>query len=321
MTGRIAVLDDYQHAALKAADWSPLDGKAVVESFSDHLEGEVLVDRLRNYEIIVAMRERTRFDEALLRQLPNLRLLVTTAMVNAAIDVAAADRLGIVVSGTRGVVGPAAEHTWALLLALARKIPEEVTNFRAGGGTWQLTVGSGLAGKTLGVAGIGKLGTLDAGYGRAFGMNVLGWSKNNTPERSRGIGVGFAPSLDELLTQSDVVSLHLMLTPETKGIIGRRELSLMKPGAVLVNTARGPLVDEGALIRALREGSIGGAALDVFDTEPLPADHPFRTLPNVVATPHLGYVTEETYRIYYGDAVESISAWLAGSPIRVLKPS
>jgi phosphoglycerate dehydrogenase-like enzyme len=321
MTERIAVLDDYQHAALKSADWSRLDGQAVVESFSDHFEGEALVDRLRNYGIIVAMRERTRFDEALLQRLPNLRLLITTAMVNAAIDVAAANRLGIVVSGTRGVAGPAAEHTWALLLALARRIPEEVTNFRAAGSAWQITVGSGLAGKTLGVAGIGKLGTLVAGYGRAFGMNVLGWSKNNTPERSRDIGVGFAASLDELLAQSDVVSLHLTLTTETKGIIGRRELSLMRPGAVLVNTSRGSLVNEGALIHALREGSIGGAALDVFETEPLPADHPFRTLPNVVATPHLGYVTEETYRIYYGDAVESISAWLAGSPIRVLKPS
>lgn len=321
MTVRVAILDDYQRAALACADWRSLGEKVSVESFSDHVEGDALVDRLAGFDVIVAMRERTRFDEALLSRLPKLRLLVTTAMVNAAIDIAAAARLGITTCGTRGVVGPAAEHAWALLLALMRKIPEEVGNFRTGGQDWQVSVGTGLAGKTLGVAGIGKLGTLVAGYGRAFGMDVLGWSRNATPERCSAIGAGYAASFDELLERSDVVSLHLTLTPETRGIVGARELRRMRPGSVLVNTSRGPLVDEDALIQALRSGAIGGAALDVFDTEPLPPDHPFRTLPNVVATPHLGFVTQETYRIYYGDAVENIAAWLDGAPVRTLKPS
>lgn len=318
METRVAILDDYQKAALTIADWSKLDGKASLEAFSDHVQRDDLVERLKDYEIVVAMRERTSFDEPLLKRLTKLKLLVTTGMVNASIDMDAARQLGVTVSGTRGVVGPAAELTWALLLALARKLPLEVGNFRAAGEAWQLTLGTGLAGKTLGVAGIGKLGTLVASYGRAFGMNVLGWSKNNTPDRSRAIGVGFASSLDELLRQSDVVTLHLTLTPDTRGIIGARELGLMKSGAFLVNTSRGPLVDEPSLVRALADGAIGGAALDVFDQEPLPSDHPFRTLPNVIATPHLGYVTEETYRIYYGDAVECIAAWLSGNPVRVL---
>lgn len=318
MEVRAAILDDYQEAAFAMADWRPLEGRVRLDRFSTHAEGGQLVARLREHEIVVAMRERTVFDAALLSQLPKLKLLVTTGMANASIDMDAARRQGVTVSGTRGVVGPAAELAWALLLALARRIPAEVENLRAGGERWQLAVGTGLAGKTLGVVGLGKLGSLVAGYGRAFGMTVVGWSRNNTPERSAALGISFAATLDDLLGRSDVVTLHLTLTSGTTGIIGARALGLMKPGALLVNTSRGPLVDEVALVDALATGRIGGAALDVFDREPLPADHPFRTLPNVVATPHLGYVTEETYRIYYGDAVEDIAAWLAGAPIRVL---
>ena len=318
MEARAAILDDYQEAAFAMADWRPLDGRVRLDRFSTHAEGGQLVARLREHEIVVAMRERTVFDAALLSQLPKLKLLVTTGMANASIDMDAARQQGVTVCGTRGVVGPAAELAWALLLALARGIPAEVENLRAGGERWQLSVGTGLAGKTLGVVGLGKLGSLVAGYGRAFGMTVVGWSRNNTPERSAALGIGFAATLDELLGRSDVVTLHLTLTSGTTGIIGARALGLMKPGALLVNASRGPLVDEVALVDALATGRIAGAALDVFDREPLPAVHPFRTLPNVVATPHLGYVTGETYRIYYGDAVEDIAAWLAGAPIRVL---
>jgi phosphoglycerate dehydrogenase-like enzyme len=319
MQARCAILDDFQDVALKVADWSALAGKVEIERLTASLmERERLAERLAPYRVIIAMRERTAFDAELLARLPHLKLLVTTGMVNAAIDMEAAARRGILVCGTRGSVGPAAELAWGLLLALARNIPTENANLRANGGQWQLTVGTDLKGKTLGVAGVGKLGRLVAGYGLAFGMNVIGWSRSNTPEKSRALGIGYAATLDELLQRADVISLHLTLTPETKGIIGARELGLMKPGALIVNTSRGPLIDEPALIAALRSGHIGGAALDVFDAEPLPADHAFRRLPNVVATPHLGYVTRETYRTYYQDAADAVAAWLAGTPIRVL---
>lgn len=290
-----------------------------VVSFREHIEDpELLAARLRGYEIVVAMRERTPFDETLLTLLPDLRLIVTTGMVNASIDMEAARRSGVTVCGTRGSVGPAAELAWGLLLALKRNIADEHVNFRKGGTQWQLSVGGDLMGKTLGVVGLGKLGQRVAGYGKAFGMEVLGWSKNNSPERCAALGIGYAASLDELLTRADVVSLHVTLNAETRGMIGARELGLMKPEAVIVNTSRGPLIDEGALIDALREGRIGGVALDVFDREPLPLDHPFRRLPNVVATPHLGYVTRETYAIYFSDALEAIRAWADGKPLRIL---
>jgi phosphoglycerate dehydrogenase-like enzyme len=316
---RCAILDDYQDVALQMADWSALAGKVGIERLNASLiERDRLVERLAGYQVIVAMRERTVFDAELLAQLPDLKLLVTAGMVNASIDMEAAARHGILVCGTRGSVGPAAELAWALLLALARNIPAETANLRANGERWQLSVGTDLKGKTLGVAGVGKLGRMVAGYGLAFGMQVVGWSRSNTPEKSRALGIGFAATLDDLLKQADVVTLHLPLTAETRGLIGARELGLMKPGALLVNTSRGPLVQEAALIAALRSGRIGGAALDVFDAEPLPTEHPFRSLPNVVATPHLGYVTRETYRIYYQGAVDDIAAWLAGSPVRML---
>ena len=316
---RCAILDDYQDVALQMADWSALAGKVGIDRVTTSPIGrDRLAERLAGYQIIVAMRERTVFDAELLARLPSLKLLVTTGMVNASIDMDAAARRGVLVCGTRGSVGPAAELAWALLLALARNIPAETANLRANGERWQLSVGTDLKGKTLGVAGVGKLGRMVAGYGLAFGMNVIGWSRSNTPEKSQALGIGLAATLDELLQQADVVTLHLPLTAETRGCIGARELGLMKPGALLVNTSRGPLVEEAALIAALRSGRIGGAALDVFDAEPLPAEHPFRSLPNVAATPHLGYVTKETYRIYYQDAAAAVAAWLAGAPMRML---
>lgn len=315
---RCAILDDYQEVALSMADWSVLGGRVRPEAFVDHIGPAALAERLAGFDMIVAMRERTVFDAALLSRLPKLKLLITTGMANASIDTETAERLGILVCGTRGVVGPAAELAWGLLLALMRRIPMEVANLRNSGNRWQLEVGSGLQGKTLGVVGIGKLGRLTCGYGRAFGMDVIGWSRSLTPEKSRELGIGHTATLDDLLGRSDVVCLQLKLTEETHGIIGRREIGLMRKGAILLNTARGPLVDEAALIEALGNGKLGGAALDVFEQEPLPPDHPFRTLPNVVATPHLGYVTKETYRIFFADAAEDITAWLAGRPVRAL---
>ncbi|MDN5928027.1 MAG: D-2-hydroxyacid dehydrogenase family protein [Hyphomicrobiales bacterium] len=315
---RCAILDDYQEVALAMADWSALEGKVGLETFADHIQPGALPDRLAGFDIIVAMRERTVFDAALLSRLPKLKLLITTGMANAAIDTEAAERLGILVCGTGGTVGPAAELAWGLLLALVRKIPTEVANLRAGSDRWQMAVGGGLQGKTLGVVGIGRLGRLTCGYGRAFGMDVIGWSRSLTPEKSGELGIAYAAALNDLLERSDVVCLQLKLTEETHGIIGRREIGLMRQGAILVNTARGPLVDEAALIEALGNGRLAGAALDVFEQEPLPPGHPFRTLRNVVATPHLGYVTEETYRIFFADAAEDVAAWLAGKPERAL---
>lgn len=316
---RCAILDDYQHVALSMADWSGIEAKIAIDRFDDHIaDTDALIARLADYDIIIAMRERTAFDAERLGRLPKLKLLITTGMANASIDMAAAARLGITVAGTRGFVGSAAELTWALLMALVRHIPSEVANFRAAKNPWQLSVGRDLRGLTLGVVGLGKLGQQVATYGRAFGMNVIGWSRSNTPQKSADLGIGFAASLDELLSAADIVTLHLTLNAETKSIIGKRELDRMKPGAILLNTSRGPLVDEQAMIAALENSHLGGVGLDVFEEEPLPADHAFRRLANVVATPHLGYVTEETYRIFYRDAVEGIAAWIDGKPVRVL---
>lgn len=313
-----AILDDYQGVAAGYADWSRLGDAVVVDVRRETIPADRLAVELARYDAIVAMRERTPFDAALLSQLPRLKLLVTTGMVNASIDIEAARRAGIVVSGTRGVAGPAAELAWTLLLALVRRIPEEIANFRAGGSQWQLGVGQSLQGRTLGVVGLGKLGERMAGYGKAFGMDVLGWTRTDLAPRCARLGIAPAASLDDLLSRADVVALQVTLNAATHGMIGARELRLMKPGAILVNTSRGPVVDEAALIAALEEGRLGGVALDVYDREPLPRDHPLRRLPNVVATPHLGYVTDETYRVFFGDAVDDIAAWLAGTPVRVL---
>lgn len=315
---RCVVLDDYQRTAMDCADWGTLRDHVDVESIVAHLDGDALVSALRGASIVVAMRERTSFSSSLIERLPALRLLVTTGMANAAIDMEAASRRGITVCGTGTSPGAAAELTWGLLLASMRNIVDECANLRAGGERWQISLGGDLRGRTLGVVGLGTLGSRIARYGRAFDMRVLGWSRSNTPKRCAELGVEYAPDLDTVLSEADIVTLHVPLTPDTRGMIGRRELALMKRGATLVNTARAGLVETDALLDALRSGHLRGAALDVFDDEPLPKEHPVRTMTNVVATPHLGYVTADTYSRYFADAVEDIEAWIAGKPVRVL---
>ena len=317
---RCAILDDYQDVAMTLTDWTPLAGRLDTVVFRRHFDSDdELVAAIGGCAVVVAMRERTPFPRTLLARLPNLQLLVTTGMRNASIDVAAAAERGIVVCGTPTAGQPAAELTWALILALLRRLPQEAAALR-NGGAWQSSVGHDLAGKELGVIGLGKLGSRVAAVGKAFGMNVVAWSTNLTAERCDAAGVTLAASLDALLETSDVVTLHVVLGARTQGLLGARELARMKRSAILVNTSRGPLVDEPALIAALSAGTIAGAALDVFDVEPLPGDHPFRRLPNVVATPHLGYVTAENYRTLYAGAVDDIAAWLEGKPVRVLAP-
>jgi phosphoglycerate dehydrogenase-like enzyme len=316
MPTRIAILDDYQRVALSIADWSSLGSGVSLHPFHERIGSEdELAARLRTFDVVVAMRERTPFPASLIERLPSLKLLVTTGRRNAAIDVKAATARGIVVSGTATLAMPPVELTWGLILSLARHIPRESIAMRSG--AWQTTVGVGLHGKTLGVIGLGRLGSDVARIGRAFGMNVIAWSQNLTRETTDPLGVELVDK-ESLFRRSDIVSVHLVLSDRTRGIVGERELALMKPAAFLINTARGPIVDEHALIHALRHSVIAGAGLDVFDEEPLPADHPLRRLENVVLTPHLGYVTTENYRLAYGEAVEDIRAFLAGSPVRVI---
>ncbi len=315
---RIAVLDDYQQVARSVADWAPLDARAEVVVFHEHLGGEeAVVAALADFDVVVAMRERTPFPRTTLERLPRLDLLVTTGMRNAAIDLAAARDVGVVVCGTgAGAAYDAAELTWALLLAAAKRLDVELANVREG--RWQTTVGTSLEGRTLGVVGLGRLGGRVAAYGRAFGMDVVAWSANLTDQRCAEVGVRRTHDLDGLLAESDFVSLHLVLSDRTRGLIGRRELARMKPTAWLVNTSRGPLCDEDALLEAVRTGVIGGAALDVFGEEPLPADHPVRSESQVIATPHIGYVTAEAYAVRYTEALEDVLAHLDGSPVRLL---
>lgn len=314
---RIAVLDDYQGVALEMADWSHLAAAHSITVFRDHLSDQAAVaERLRPFDIVCLMRERTPMRRALIESLPNLRLIVTTGPSNASIDVAAAKTRGIVVCGTGHAIQGTSELTWGLIIALARKIAFEDRAIRDG--RWQSTVGIDLQGKTLGLMGLGRLGSRVAKVGLAFGMTVLAWSQNLTAEHAAEHGAALVGK-DELLRRSDVLSIHLVLGDRTRGLIGQREFGLMKQGVLLINTSRGPIVDEGALIDALKTGRIGGAGLDVFDVEPLAAGHPLRALPNTVVTPHIGYVTEAAYRTFFGDTVEAITAFLAGKPIRVLE--
>jgi len=310
---KITVLDDYQDVALGMGPWDRLDAQVV--ALHEHLLGDQLVAALSGSEVVVAMRERTPFDRVLLDRLPDLRLLVTTGMANASIDLDAARERGVLVCGTRSRQAGPAELTWALVLAVTRRVAYEDAAVRAGG--WQTTIGPELSGRTLGVLGLGRLGSIVAGYGRAFGMRVLAWSANLDPGHARELGVE-PVTLDDLLTRSDVVSVHLKLSDRTRGLLGARELDLIGSDGYLVNTSRGPIVDEAALVEALRTGRIAGAGLDVFDVEPLPADHPLRTAPRAVLTPHIGYVALDAYRVFYADAVEDVVAWLAGEPVRVL---
>lgn len=305
---------------MSVADWTPLRDQVDVEVFGEHIDDEdTLADVLSDHEIVVLMRERTPFRRSLLERLPKLRLLVTTGMRNASVDVAAAAERGVVVTGTGGLVTPTVELTWALILNLARHVTAENAALRTGG-HWQHTLGTDLAGARLGVVGLGNIGSRVARIGVAFGMDVQAWSANLTYERAAEVGARLAASKAELLKTSDVVTVHLVLSDRTRGLLGEDELALLRPSAYLVNTSRAAIVDQAALLDTLRAGRIAGAGLDVFDTEPLPAEHPFRSLPNVLATPHLGYVTQGSYRIFYAEVVEDIAAFLAGAPIRTLNP-
>jgi phosphoglycerate dehydrogenase-like enzyme len=313
---RIAILDDYQNVALSLVDWGSLGAGVSVQAFHEWLGGEQAVaGRLHDFEIIVAMRERTPFPRAVFERLPNLKLVVTTGMRNAAIDVKAAAEKGVMVAGTSMLATPTVELTWGLILSLARNIPQEIQSMHSGG--WQTTLGVGLQGKVLGVAGLGRLGGEVARIGQDFRMEVIAWSRNLTAERAGSLGVERVEK-QELFRRADFVTIHLVLSQRSRGLIGADELAAMKPTAFLVNTSRGPIVDEPALIAALETRKIAGAALDVYDQEPLPPNHRLRTLSNVLLTPHLGYVTVENYREAYGQAVEDIRAFLAGNPIRVI---
>ena len=316
---RVAVLDDYQGVALEMADWSVLPSDCQVQVFRDHLTDlDALAERLRDFEVVTCMRERTPFGRDLLARLPNLRLLVTTGMRNAAIDLAAARDLGVLVCGTAGGPdSPPAELTWGLILALVRHIPREDAATRLG--HWGTTVGMSLESKVLGVLGLGRLGAKVARVGVAFEMSVIAWSQNLTAERAAQCGATLVTK-DELFARSDILTIHVQLSARTRGLVGARELRSMKPTAYLINTARGPIVDETALVQALQAHTIAGAGLDVFDQEPLPPGHPLTVLENTILVPHVGYVTREQYQVRYRDTVEDIAAYLRGEPLRVLNP-
>ncbi len=315
---RCAVLDDFQGVAAQFADWSVIEDEVEVVTLREHLTGEdALTAALAGFDIVVTLRERVPFSASLLARLPRLRLIVASGMRNSVIDYAAAEAHGVTVCGTASSSAPPVELTWALLLGLARGIVEESTALRENG-PWQQTVGADLHGRRLGLLGLGKIGSRVARVGLAFGMPVSAWSRNLTKERADEVGVDLAPSLHDLLATSDFVSVHLALGDRTRGLLGPAELALMKPTAYLVNTSRAAIVDQDALLSALHEGRVAGAAVDVYDTEPLPDDHPLRTAPRLLATPHLGYVSRANYTTYYGQAVENIRAYLSGHPIRQL---
>ena len=319
---RIAILDDYQDVALQLADWSVLRERADLTVFRDHMvQEDSLIGRLKPFQVLCLMRERTPLPQQVLKQLPNLRLISFTGHKNASIDLAAAKELGITVCNTGGASIPshgADELTWGLILSLVRNLPREIDSVRKGG--WQLTMGTELQGKTMGIVGLGRIGKTTAKIALAFGMNVIAWSQNLTPEVAEKSGAKLV-SKDELFKTADIISIHLVLSERTRRIIGAHELGLMKPTAYLVNTSRGPMVNETALVDSLSKQSIAGAALDVYDAEPLPASHPFRTLPNVIATPHIGFVTREGYATYYTRTVENILAWMDGKPTRQVQHS
>jgi phosphoglycerate dehydrogenase-like enzyme len=313
---KLAILDDYEHTALAMADWSAVERDIEITVFHDNLADQAaLAARLRPFHVICLMRERTPFSRSLFGRLPNLEHLVTTGMRNAAIDVAAAKERGIVVTGTPLLPHPAAEHTWALILALAKRVPADDRNVRKG--HWGTALGFGLNGKTLGIVGLGKLGAQVARVGLAFGMRVIAWSPNLTRERCAEVGAELATK-EALFGDADLVTIHLQLSERSRGLVGVAELKRMKPTAFLINTSRGPIVEETALVAALETGAIAGAGLDVFDVEPLPLDHALRRLPNTVVTPHQGYVTVENYQLCFTGAVGNVRAWLDGRIVNAL---
>jgi phosphoglycerate dehydrogenase-like enzyme len=319
MAHRCAILDDYQNIALKAADWSPVAKDLDIKVFNQPLGSQdQVIKALADFEIICGMRERTPFPRAVISALPKLKLLITTGARNASFDLAAAKDHGVTVCGTPSFGNPTAGLTIGLMLELTRRIGFENARMKAGE-PWQITIGPDLEGQSLGVIGLGKLGARVAKTAQALGMKVIAWSQNLTPEKCREAGVEYATK-DDLFRQADFVSIHVILSQRSRGLVGATELGLMKPSAYLVNTSRGPIVDEAALLSALKEKRIGGAGLDVFDIEPLPLDHPFRRLDNVVITPHLGYVSVQNYRAYFAGVVEDIRAFLDGKPVRTMSP-
>jgi D-3-phosphoglycerate dehydrogenase len=317
MAVRCAILDDYQNVALKIGDWSKLKGDVDFKVFNAHLGGpDKVIAALQDFAIVVAMRERTGFPKQVIEALPNLKLLITTGARNASIDTEAAKARGVTVCGTGSFGSPTSGIAIGLMLELTRHIGYENARLHAGA-PWQTTIGPDLEGMTLGVLGLGKLGTRTATIAKAFGMKVIAWSQNLTPEKCQEVGVGYV-SKEDLFRQADFITIHVVLSARSRGLVGAKEFGLMKPSAFIINTSRGPIIDEAAMLAALREKKIAGAGLDVFDIEPLPVDHPLRKLDNVVITPHLGYVSEQNYRHYFAGVVEDIRGFLDGKPVRVM---
>jgi phosphoglycerate dehydrogenase-like enzyme len=321
---KVAILDDYSGAALEVADWSPVQKRAEITVFDRHLSEDEAVDALRPFDVVCTLRERMAFPRTLIERLPNLKLITIVGRSLPNLDIDAASEHGTLVAHSdfahprfRSLRDATPEFTWGLLIATVRNLAEEHRRMREG--AWQTTVGMTLSGKTLGLIGLGRIGTRMAEYAKVFGMDVIAWSQNLTEEAAAAVGVRRVEKA-ALFTESDVVSIHVVLSERTRGLVGEAEMALMKPQAYLINTSRGPIVDEGALIAALKAERIAGAGLDVFDTEPLPSDHPLRLLPNVTLSPHLGYVTREMLGAFYSDTVEAVVAWLDGSPIRIANP-
>jgi phosphoglycerate dehydrogenase-like enzyme len=319
---KVAILDDYASVALELADWSPVRMKADVTAFDRHLAEDEAVEALQSFDVVCTVRERMAFPRSLIERLPNLKLITIVGMSLTNLDMAAASERGILVvhpDFANPRFGAAASATpelaWGLMIATVRNLAEEHRRMREGG--WQTTTGLVLAGKTLGLLGLGRIGKRMAGYAKAFGMEVIAWSQNLTAEAAAAAGARRVEK-QELFRDADVVSIHLVLSERTRGVVARPELALMKPSAYLINTSRGPIIDEAALIAALRDGQIAGAGLDVYDTEPPPPDHPLRFLPNVTLSPHLGYVTRELLGAVYSDAAEAVAAWLDGKPVRIV---
>jgi phosphoglycerate dehydrogenase-like enzyme len=317
-TLRCAILDDYQNVVLSIADWSKVKGDLDIKVFNEHLGSQDnVIKALQGFNIVCAMRERTGFPRAVIEQLPDLKLLITTGARNASIDVAAAKERGVTVCGTGSFGSPTSGIAIGLMLELTRRIGYENARMHAGE-SWQTTIGPDLEGLTLGVLGLGKLGTRTAQIAKAFGMKVIAWSQNLTAEKAAAAGVGYVTK-EELFRQSDFVTIHVILSPRSRGLVGAAEFALMKPTAYIINTSRGPIIDEAAMLAALRDRKIAGAGLDVFDVEPLPKDHPLRKMDNVVLTPHLGYVATQNYQTYFKGVVEDIRAFLDGKPVRVME--
>ena len=313
---KLAILDDYQGTAKDLADWSKLPAGVEVEFFQDHIVDEdQLVERLGDFDLVQGMRERTPFPRSVLSRLPNLRLLITTGRRNASFDIEAASELGITVCGTNGGGEGTTELTWGLILAMLRHIPEEERRSRAG--SWGTTVGIGVKGKTLGLIGLGHIGSLVARVAKAFDMNVIAWSQNMTHERANECGATLVDK-ETLFRDSDIVSVHLVLSDRTRGLVGKSDLAFMKPSAYIVNTSRGPIIDEMALIDVLERKAIAGAALDTFVIEPLPKDHPFFKTPNTLISPHLGYVIDDSYEAFYAGVIENVRAFTSGEPVRTI---